>query len=55
MYKSKEIENSEALSKVNYINAIKFFNSRQIPGEDAQAPIDRFVVKIRDYLSWIEQ
>jgi glycerol-3-phosphate O-acyltransferase len=34
MYKRREIEHPEALSKVSYQNAVEFFSSRGIKGSD---------------------
>jgi glycerol-3-phosphate O-acyltransferase len=40
MYKRKEIERKEALSKVNYQNAVELFTSKGIKGSDDTAKIE---------------
>ncbi|MEE8399378.1 MAG: 1-acyl-sn-glycerol-3-phosphate acyltransferase [Desulfobacterales bacterium] len=50
VYRSKEIERKEALSKVSYKNAMKFFSARGITGADDSAIIDFYTGEIRKYL-----
>lgn len=50
MFKTEEIEHKEALSRINYKNAVDFFVSRGI-GQSADAPIvAAYANKIRRYL-----
>lgn len=49
VYRSKEIERKEALSKMSYKNAMKFFNTRGITGADDGAIIDFYAEEIRKY------
>lgn len=51
MYKKEEIDHKEALSEVNYKNAVKFFNSRGITGKESQKKIEPFEDALRRYLS----
>ena len=51
MYKSKEISRKEALSKVNYGNALAFFNTKGINGADGDAPIDFYAGEVQKYLN----
>ena len=50
MYRSKETEKKEALSKVSYRNASKFFDTRGITGADDSGTIDLYAGEIRRYL-----
>lgn len=51
MYKNKEIELKEALSKVNYQNGIDFFNARGIRGADKQKIIESYSDTIQKSLN----
>jgi len=51
MYKRKEIERKEALSKVTYQNAIDFFNSRGVKGSDDKEKIDFYADRIQEYMN----
>ena len=42
LFKNKEIEHREALSKVTYDNAVEFFASQDIKGSEEQKAIDAF-------------
>jgi glycerol-3-phosphate O-acyltransferase len=46
MFKNKEIEHREALSKVTYDNAVEFFASQGIKGAEEQKAIDTFAAAI---------
>jgi glycerol-3-phosphate O-acyltransferase len=50
LYKQKEIERHEALSKINYTNAINFFTSKNIHLTENTDPIDYYVLEIKKYL-----
>jgi glycerol-3-phosphate O-acyltransferase len=50
MYKRKEIDRREALSKVSYQNAIEFFTSKGIKGSDDTAEIDAYAEAIQKAL-----
>lgn len=50
MYKNKEIERSEALSKINYGNAITFFTAQGIKGAEDAEKITSYATEIQDYL-----
>ncbi|MBN1932141.1 MAG: 1-acyl-sn-glycerol-3-phosphate acyltransferase [Desulfobacterales bacterium] len=50
MYKRKEIERKESLSKINYENAIEFFITHNIRGSDDIEKIDFYADTIRRYL-----
>ncbi len=54
MYKQKEIERKEALSKVTYQNAIDFFNSRKIKGSEDHVEIEVFDHAIKRYLDKLQ-
>jgi len=54
MYKKEEIENKEALSKVNYKNAIKFFTSRGITGKNSMEKIQLYSDALQRYLSLLK-
>ena len=50
MYKRKEIERKEALSKINYQNAVDFFTSKGIKGADDSEKIDFYAEAIQNGL-----
>ena len=50
MYKRREIERKEALSKINYQNAVDFFNSKGIKGADDSEKIDFYAEAIQNGL-----
>ncbi|MCP4346430.1 MAG: glycerol-3-phosphate acyltransferase [Desulfobacterales bacterium] len=50
MYKRKEIEGPEALSKSNYKNAVDFFTSHQVKGSEDSDKIEFYTEKIQKYL-----
>jgi glycerol-3-phosphate O-acyltransferase len=54
MYKRKEIERKEALSKVSYQNAVEFFSSRGIKGTDDTEKITIYAVAIQDALKHLQ-
>jgi len=47
MYKRKEIDRKEALSKVSYQNAVEFFTSKGIKGSDDTKKIEVYAVAIQ--------
>jgi len=51
MYKRKEIEHKEALSKINYQNAIDYFAAHGIKGSDDTEKIEYYSEAIQKYLS----
>ncbi len=51
MYKRKEIEHKEALSKINYQNAIDYFTTHGIKGSDDTVKIEYYSEAIQKYLS----
>ena len=51
MYKRREIERIEALSKINYDNAAGYFLAHGIKGSEDRQPIDAYAGHIRHYLN----
>jgi glycerol-3-phosphate O-acyltransferase len=54
MYKRKEIERKEALSKVTYQNAIEFFTSKGIKGSDNTEKIETYASAIQNALKYLQ-
>ena len=54
MYKRKEIEHKEALSKVNYQNAVDFFSSHGIKGRDDTEQINIFAEALQKSLKYLQ-
>ncbi|MBU2623217.1 MAG: 1-acyl-sn-glycerol-3-phosphate acyltransferase [Proteobacteria bacterium] len=54
MYKINEIERNEALSKVNYANALDFFANKGIKGSDDKEKIAFYEDAIQKYLSFLQ-
>ena len=54
MYKRKEIERKEALSKVGYQNAIEMFSSRGIKRSDDTEKIETYAVAIQNALKCLQ-
>jgi len=55
MYKRREIERPESLSKINYQNAVDFFNAHGIRGSEESEKIEFYSDRIQNclkYLSW---
>jgi glycerol-3-phosphate O-acyltransferase len=50
MYKNREIERKEALSKINFQNAADFFTTHGVKGSDNKEKIDFYHDTIRKYL-----
>jgi glycerol-3-phosphate O-acyltransferase len=50
MYKRKEIDRKEALSKASYQNAVEFFTSKGIKGSDDTEKIEVYAVAIQKAL-----
>jgi glycerol-3-phosphate O-acyltransferase len=53
MYKNKEIERVEALSKITYINADQFFTSKGIKGSENKEKITLYADAIQKYLNYL--
>lgn len=53
MFKQEKIELVEALSKVNYINAVTYFTTHEVKSSDDIEKINFYLEKIDQYLSWI--
>lgn len=51
LYKRREIERSEALSQVNYENALTFFNFKGVRGTEDKERIEFYTEVIQKYLS----
>ena len=51
MYKRKEVERKEALSKINYQNAIDYFVAHGIKGSDDTEKIEYYSETIQKYLN----
>jgi glycerol-3-phosphate O-acyltransferase len=51
MYKSREIERKEALSKVTYQNAIDFFITHRVKGSDDDERIDYYADILQKYMN----
>jgi glycerol-3-phosphate O-acyltransferase len=51
MYKSREIERKEALSKVTYQNAIAFFITHGVKGSDDNEKIDYYADILQKYMN----
>jgi glycerol-3-phosphate O-acyltransferase len=54
MYKNNEIEMKEALSKVNYKNAVDFFIEHGLRGSENTDKIEFYSQTIQSYLSYLE-
>ena len=54
MYKRKEVERKEALSKVSYQNAVDFFASKGIKGSEDSAKIETYAEAIQKALKFIQ-
>ncbi|MFH2219398.1 MAG: 1-acyl-sn-glycerol-3-phosphate acyltransferase [Pseudomonadota bacterium] len=54
MYKNKEIERKEALSKINFQNAADFFSFQGLKGEDDTDKIEFYTYRIRKYLDLLQ-
>jgi glycerol-3-phosphate O-acyltransferase len=50
MYKRREVEQTEALSKINYENAMDFFIKNRIRGSEDKEKIDAYRKAIESYL-----
>jgi glycerol-3-phosphate O-acyltransferase len=53
MYKRKEIDRKEALSKVSYLNAVNLFSEKGIKGADDTAKIDYYGNAIQNALKYL--
>jgi len=51
MYKSREIERKEALSKVTYQNAVDFFITHRVKGSDDNEKIDYYADILQKYMN----
>ncbi len=54
MYKRKEIERKEALSKVTYQNAVELFSSQGIKGSDDTEKIETYAVALQNALKYLQ-
>ena len=54
MYKRKEIQCKEALSKANYKNAVEFFQNTGIKGSDDSEKIDFYAAAIEKFLKHLQ-
>jgi glycerol-3-phosphate O-acyltransferase len=54
MYKRKEVERKEALSKVSYQNAVEFFASKGIKGSEDSAKIEVYAEAVQKALKFIQ-
>ena len=54
MYKRKEIDHKEALSKVNYQNAVDFFSSRGIKGYEDSEQIEIYTNALQKALKYLQ-
>ena len=54
MYKRKEIERKEALSKVSYQNAVEFFTSKGIKGSEDSDKIEYYADAIQKALKLMQ-
>jgi len=54
MYKRKEVERKEALSKVTYQNAIEMFSSRGIKGSDDTEKIETYAIAIQNAIKYLQ-
>ena len=54
MYKRKEIERKEALSKVTYQNAVEMFTSRGIKGSDDTEKIEAYTAALENALKYLQ-
>jgi glycerol-3-phosphate O-acyltransferase len=54
MYKRKEVERKEALSKVTYQNAIEMFSSRGIKGCDDTEKIETYAIAIQNAMKYLQ-
>ena len=51
MYKRREIGQNEALSKINFENAIDYFSSQGIKGSDDKDQLDFYSARVQKYLN----
>jgi glycerol-3-phosphate O-acyltransferase len=54
MYKSKEIQNKEALSRVNYLNALQTYAARGIKDADDNGQIESYAALVYGYLERLQ-
>ncbi len=50
MLKNKEIELSESLSKINYLNGISFFSTHKVRGAEDLEPLEEYEKTIKSFL-----
>lgn len=55
MYKRKEIERKEALSKINFQNALDYFVSHGVKSSDDRDKIEFYADSIKRYMSYLPQ
>jgi hypothetical protein len=54
MYKRKEVDRKEALSKVTYQNAMEMFSSRGIKGSDDTEKIEVYATALQNALKYLQ-
>jgi glycerol-3-phosphate O-acyltransferase len=54
MFKKKEISRSEALSQINYKNAVDFFLSQGIKGSEDEEKIEHFRKAVARYMELLQ-
>jgi glycerol-3-phosphate O-acyltransferase len=54
MYKRKEVERKEALSKVTYQNAIELFSSKGIKGSDDTEKIEAYAGALQNAMKYLQ-
>jgi glycerol-3-phosphate O-acyltransferase len=54
MYKTKEIDSIEALSKVNYSNALDFFTNKGVKSSEDADKIEFYLDAVNKYLSFLQ-
>jgi glycerol-3-phosphate O-acyltransferase len=53
MFKEKAVGRIEALSKINYVNAVDYFNYHGIKNAEAQEKIQMYAEKVQNYLGYL--
>jgi len=51
MYRQRQIDRKEALSDVNYANALDYFAKKKVRGPDDKEKIDRYTETILAYIT----
>jgi len=53
MFKEKAVARIEALSKINYVNAVDYFNYHGIKNAEAEEKIQMYAEKVQNYLGYL--